>query len=101
MLVGADRFLRMDVRIQLLTDDGAVLCARYRGPAETNDRLQAAIAGSEPTGFDDQHIRTWWELESGDPRYAWVNQAIFVGEARFQPTEAGAPGFEHRVYRAA
>lgn len=101
MLSGADGFMRMDARVQLLTGDGAVLLARYHGPAESNARLQAAIAGGEPTDFEEQRIRTWWELESGDPRYAWVNQTVFVGEARFQPTESGQPGFEHRVYRAA
>ena len=74
MLVGSDGFLRMDARIQILTDDGAVLCARYHGPAEANDRLREAIASGEPTGFVDQRIRTCWEMESGDPGYAWVNR---------------------------
>lgn len=101
MLVGADGFLRMDVRMQLVTDDGAVLLVRYHGPAEANDRLQQAIEAGEETSFDDQRIRTVWQIESGDCRYAWVNQAVFVGEGRVCPTFSGRPGFEHRVYRAA
>lgn len=99
MLLGADGFMRMDVRLQLRTDDGAVICVHYFGPAEANDRLQRAMAASAPTDFPDQRIRTHWLVETGDTRYGWVNQAVFVGEGRFRPGDAGVAGFEHRVYR--
>ncbi len=100
MLVGADGFMRMDVRIQIETDDGAILCAHYFGPAEANRPMAEALAASRSTEFSDQSIRSHWLLEAGDPRYAWVNQAVFVGEGRLRP--AGLePGFEHRVYRLA
>lgn len=101
MLAGSDGFLRMDARIQILTNDGAVICARYHGPAEANAKLREAIGANEPTGFDDQRIRTHWLLEAGDPRYAWVNQNVFVGEGRSSPQRSGIAGFEHRVYRVA
>lgn len=99
MLVGADGFLRMDVRIQIETDNGAILCAHYFGPAEANQKLAQAFAASTPTEFSDQLIRSHWLLETGDPRYAWVNQAVFVAEGRLRPTGPGVVGFEHRVYR--
>ena len=101
MLVGSDGFLRMNVRAQLVTDDGAIICVRYRGAAEANERLYAALTSGEATRFDEQRIRTVWQLESGDERYSWINQAVFVGEARLQPTDSGARGFEHRVCRLA
>ncbi len=99
MLVGADSFLRMDVRIQIETDDGATLCAHYFGLAEANWKLTQAFAASTPTEFSDQLIRSHWLLEAGDPRYAWVNQAVFVAEGRLCPASPGVMGFEHRVYR--
>ena len=99
MLNGADGFMRMDVRVQIETDDRAILCAHYFGPAEANETLLQAMATCAPTEFSDQSIRTHWLLESGDPRYAWVNQTIFVGEGRLRPGGAGQLGFEHRVYR--
>ncbi len=99
MLVGSDGFLRMDARLQIMTNDDAVICVRYAGPAEANTGLREAILANKPTGFEDQRIRTHWLLEAGDTRYAWVNQAIFVGEGRFDPKEPGIAGFEHRVYR--
>ena len=101
MLIGGAGFMRMDVRLQLVTDDGAVLLAHYRGPAEANHRLRAAIEAGAATGYDDQCIRAVWRIESGDARYAWVNRTVFVGEGRVCPTDAGVPGFEQCVYRAA
>lgn len=98
MLQGADGYLRMDARIQVETEDHAVICARYFGVVEANDRLMEALAASEPTGFQDQRIRTHWVLETGDPRYLWVNRAVFVGEGRLRPRGQGLAGFEHRVY---
>ncbi len=99
MLAGPDGFWRMDARVQIRTDDGAVILAHYHGPAEANAGLREAIRASEPTGFEDQLIRMHWLLEAGDPHYAWVNQAIFVSEGRFAPRGPGIAGFEHRVYR--
>lgn len=99
MLVGPDGFMRMDVRIQIETDDGAIVCAHYFGPAEANQRLGRAIAAFAPTEFSDQMIRSHWLLETGDPRYAWVNHAVLVGEGRLRPAGPGVLGFEHRVYR--
>ncbi|KIU16031.1 DUF3237 family protein, partial [Mycolicibacterium llatzerense] len=34
-------------------------------------------------------------LECGDPKYAWVNQTIFVGQGRIQP----GPVVEFQVFR--
>ena len=99
MLQGVDDYLRMDARIQVETWDHAIICARYFGVAEANRRLMEALAASKPTDFDDQRIRTHWVLEAGDPRYLWVNQAVFIGEGRFLPAGEGLAGFEHRVYR--
>lgn len=101
MLVAQDGLMRMDVRVQLRTDDGATLLVRYGGRARSSERMRSALATGEPTRFEDQAIRTVWRLECGDPRYAWVNEAIFVGEARVLPASVGRSGFEHRVYRAA
>ena len=99
MLVGPDGFMRMDVRIQIETEDGAVICAHYFGPAEANDALQQAVAAVAPTRFSDQSIRSHWVLEAGHPHYAWVNRSVFVGQGRLLPARPGQLGFEHQVYR--
>ena len=100
MLVGPDGFLRMDVRIQFETNDGALVCAHYFGLAETNETLTQAVTACVPTAFSDKSIRSHWLLETGDDRYAWVNRSVFVGEGRVLPAASTQLGFEHRVYRA-
>ena len=99
MLIGSDGFTRMDVRIQIETEDRAILCVHYFGLAEANQKMTQAVAASTPTEFSDQLICSHWLLETGDARYAWVNQAVFVGEGRLLPVGPGALGFEHRIYR--
>ena len=56
-LLGSDGWARVDVRGQIVTDDGAVLYLTYTGVMEVNDAVQAALDGGE-TSFDDQYFRT-------------------------------------------
>jgi hypothetical protein len=86
VLVGPDGFGRLDVRAQIQTDDGAVLYLTYPGLLEMNYKVAAALAGSsEGTDFADHYFRSTPRLETGDPRYAWANQTIFVGRGRLGP----------------
>jgi hypothetical protein len=94
LLIGPDGWGRLDVRAQLQTDDGAPLYITYGGVLEMNDKVVAASAPGRETGFDDQYFRTVTRLETGDERYAWVNQTIFVGQGRITGS-----GVEYEVYR--
>ena len=47
------------------------------------------------TDYADQYFRSAPRLETGDPRYAWVNRTLFVAEGRMP----GVRGVEYRVYR--
>lgn len=83
-LAGADGFGRVDVRLQMTTHDGANIYFQYFGLLELNEASMAAIAGGG-TDFEDHYFRTVPRLETGDPRYAWVNQSVFVGKGRILP----------------
>ncbi len=96
ILIGPDGWGRLDVRGQLHTDDGAVLYLSYFGVLEMNERVQHATGSSTGgTEYADQYFRTTPRLETGDPRYAWVNHTVFVAEGRIRP----GPGVEYLVYR--
>jgi len=96
ILVGADGWGRLDVRGQIETDDGAVIYLNYSGLLEMNERVQQATASpAAATDYADQYFRTTPRLETGDPRYAWVNRTLFVAEGRIQP----GPAVQYRVYR--
>lgn len=64
----ADGSYRLDVRLTLRTDDGALILVTYNGVGQTT------AAGAS--------LRTAPLFETGDPRYVWLTrmQAVGVGE---------------------
>ena len=95
ILVGPDGYGRLDVRAQIETDDGAFIYVQYHGLLHMNEKVQAAIAGASATAFEDQYFRTTPRFETGDARYAWLNQSVFVAEGRI----VEGFGVEYRVFR--
>ncbi len=95
LLVGPDGWGRVDVRAQFLTDDGAAIYVSYYGILEMNDTVQRATSEAKGTDYGDQYFRTTPRFETGDPRYTWLNQTLFVAEGRVRP----GPAVEYRVYR--
>jgi hypothetical protein len=93
-LAGADGFGRVDVRLQMTTNDGANIYFQYFGVLEITEAAMAGIGGAA-TDFDDHYFRTNPRLETGDPRYAWVNQSVFVGKGHLLPNLL----VEYDVYR--
>ena len=96
-LIGPDGYLRVDVRAQVETQDGAFLYVQYVGLLEMNPAVQGAIENGTGTEFSDQHFYTNPRIETGDARYSWVNTTFFIGEGRILP----GLGVEYRVWRPA
>ena len=95
LLIGSDGWSRLDVRAQIQTDDGALLYITYSGLLQLTDKVMAAVQTmAEETAFDDQYFRTTPQLETGDERYAWINQTVFISRGRLIPG-----GVEYEVYR--
>lgn len=95
VLVGPDGWGRLDVRLQILTGDGAAIYVQYFGVIEYNDAALAANAGERSSEYSEHYFRTAPRLETGDERYDWVNRTLFVGEGRLHP----GPVVEYRVHR--
>ena len=96
LLASPDGFGRLDVRATLQTVDGAFIYFQYFGLLELTPAVLAIMGGGgDPTNFGDQYFVTNPRLETGDERYSWVNQTMFVGEGRLLP----GPRVEYRVYR--
>ena len=96
LLIGTDGFARLDVRAQLVTDDGAFIYMNYFGLLELSEKVGQALASGGTTDYSDQYLRTTPRFETGDPRYAWLNQSIYVAEGRLN---AGV--LEYTIYRVA
>lgn len=74
-----DGVAELDTRYAFETADGAlieIINFGYRhGPPEVIERL----ARGEAVDGAEYYMRTQARLETGDPRYAWVNRTVFVG----------------------
>jgi hypothetical protein len=79
LLIGGDGFGRLDVRATFKTDDGANIYVQYH----------------ESTEFGDQYFFINPRMETGDERYAWVNQTMFLGHGRV----VAGPAVEYVIYR--
>lgn len=95
ILTGEDGYGRLDVRLTINTADGAHLYVQYFGVIEYTEAALAANAGERSSNYDEHYFRIAPRLETGDERYAWVNQTVFVGEGRLHP----GPVVEYRVHR--
>ena len=76
---------RIDVRVVFETDDGANIYVTYRGRLEMNDKVEAALAGKASSDYGDSYFITQIQFETGDERYAWLNDVMAVGEGRLDP----------------
>lgn len=77
--VRADGSFRLDVRLTLLTDDGAVILCTYNGVGTTVDGATTLVTA--PT------------FETGDENYAWLNTTQAVGFGTLDDT-----GVHYDVY---
>jgi len=94
LLSTADGTGRLDVRATLATDDGAFIYVQYHGVLVMSPAGAAKYARGEATDYGDQYFMTAPRMETGDPRYAWVNSIACVAEGRVAPGRV-----EYRVYQ--
>ena len=95
MLLSADRFARPDVRVQFITEDGAVILLHYTGLVERTVAFRDAAAEGRQTTWTEQYMRMHMRFETGAEGYCWLNESLFIAEGRL----AGAQQIEYRIYR--
>jgi Protein of unknown function (DUF3237) len=94
-LVSSDAFGRPDVRVQFVTDDGALVLLQYTGLVQRTAAFNQAADTGEATGWDDQYMRMVMTFDTGAERYAWLNQHLFIARGRL----AGRNEIEYEIYR--
>lgn len=77
--VFADGMAELDTRYAFETHDGAVIEIVNFGYRHGPAAVIEAIGRGEQIDPDSYYMRTHARLETGDPRYDWVNRTLFVG----------------------
>jgi len=92
LIRGADGLARLDVRKTFETDDQALIHVSYTGLYKFSDEITARLASGEDCEFGDTLFLTQVQFETGDPRYAWLNETLAIGEGRETQT-----GVEYQI----
>lgn len=90
---GADGLARLDVRKTFETDDQALIHVSYTGIYKFRDEITARLASGGDCEFGDTLFLTQVQFETGDPRYAWLNETLAIGEGRETRN-----GVEYRIF---
>ena len=76
----------IDVRLALRSDDGANLALSYRGRFLANEATMRRFRKGEQIDRQDYSVQIVARFESGDERYAWLNDAIVIGIGEQTPS---------------
>ena len=90
-----EQYGHLDVRATFETHDGAYIYVQYFGHLELTPAVQQALStGEGETEYGDQYFFTQPRMQTGDPRYAWVNNIVCIGEGRLRTGRV-----EYNVYQ--
>ena len=81
-LTMTEDFAHLDVRATFVTHDDAFIYIEYFGRLELTPAIQAALAGKGDTGFGEAYFFTTPRMQTGDPRYRWVNNIVCLARGR-------------------
>jgi hypothetical protein len=80
----ANGMAELDTRYAMETHDGATIEIRNYGYRHGPREVIEAIGRGEQVDPASYYMRTQARLETGDPRYEWVNKTLFVGTGERQ-----------------
>ncbi len=92
-LVRTDGVIQLDVRATVQTDDGALVYAQYSGLIILPPGVAPRIFGGEDVPLSEYYFYTNPMFQTGDERYAWLNDLLAVGRGKAVPG-----GVEYRVW---
>jgi hypothetical protein len=94
LLTRADGSFQQDVRLTLLTQDGALILMTYRGVRHAAPEVSDRIARGEAVGRSEYYLRIAPFFETASPTYAWLNRIVAVGIGERRPGGAAYDVFE-------
>jgi hypothetical protein len=96
MRLGQDGIRRPDLRVQLSTAEGSTILMHYNiGMIKASEYFMHALRTGLATDFSQQYMRMSPQFETGDEKYSWLNQHLFVAEGRL----AAEKEIEYKIFR--
>lgn len=92
-LIDSGGVYHIDVRMVIITDDGATIFVQYFGVADTPSDVRARYRAGGVVDFGETYFVTQPRFETSHPRYAWLNSAMAITEGRGTPE-----GVEYLMY---
>ena len=80
-LADAEGTRRLDIRVTLETDDGAFIYFQNQGVWRADPSKQPPEEG-KAAEFGDLYIMSTPRFETGDERYKWLSDSVFVAEGK-------------------
>jgi hypothetical protein len=75
----ADGSVQLDVRLVLLTDDGAHVAMTYRGVRAGTPEAIARVDRGEVLAPSEIYFRSIVQFETAAPQHDWLNRVVAVG----------------------
>lgn len=80
-VVAENDTMHLDIRVALETDDGAHIYMQNQSVGREDPANNPRLDGS-PSEFGDRYIMSTPRFETGDDRYSWLNDHVFVAEGK-------------------
>lgn len=71
----------LDTRYNLLTHDGATIYLQTTGTRTGKKEILSKLGDDKNIGPTEYRMRLNMKMETGDERYSWVNQGVFVASS--------------------
>jgi hypothetical protein len=86
-LIHGGTVARLDARYMLALDDGARVFVQNSALRVASAEVTARLLRGEPVAPEDVYFRGQVTLETGDPRWSWLNERQFLCVGRRFPAE--------------
>ncbi len=86
-IIRRDGVAVLDARYMLRTHDGALIAISNGGLRHGPPEIMQKLVAGEPVPPGSYYFRTLPSFETSDPRYAWLQKHVFVGNGIRHPNE--------------
>ena len=85
LLIRGDNSVQLDVRVSLLTNDGALIYMSYQGLRVGKQSVLDRLSAGKEVDPSEYYMRIICKFETGKGEYEWLNQLLAIGTGQRFP----------------